>query len=164
MEEKQPSTTQASAKNSSSSQKQKFKCEKAAKSSEQGQRQSTSYKALQPGLQNPKNSAGFHDKCISDGQNNDGMAEKGGSQTKISEIISDILDGIPTLYITINEVKSHISNKNSSICNNFKTNNLSLSQINEKLMCFEKVLRAIETSNNENSFGNKLNEQSAIIK
>ncbi|MBW0503404.1 hypothetical protein O181_043119 [Austropuccinia psidii MF-1] len=31
-------------------------------------------------------------------------------------------------------------------------------------MCFEKVLRTIKTSNNENSFGNKINEQSAIIK
>ncbi|MBW0570348.1 hypothetical protein O181_110063 [Austropuccinia psidii MF-1] len=31
-------------------------------------------------------------------------------------------------------------------------------------MCFEKVLREIKTSNNDNSFGNKLNEQSAIIK
>ncbi|MBW0576435.1 hypothetical protein O181_116150 [Austropuccinia psidii MF-1] len=31
-------------------------------------------------------------------------------------------------------------------------------------MCFEKVLRAIKTSNNYNSFGNKINEQSAIIK
>ncbi|MBW0561047.1 hypothetical protein O181_100762 [Austropuccinia psidii MF-1] len=31
-------------------------------------------------------------------------------------------------------------------------------------MCFEKVLRTIKTSNNDNSFGNKINEQSAIIK
>ncbi|MBW0543833.1 hypothetical protein O181_083548 [Austropuccinia psidii MF-1] len=31
-------------------------------------------------------------------------------------------------------------------------------------MCFEKVSREIKTSNNENSFGNKLNEQSDIIK
>ncbi|MBW0532010.1 hypothetical protein O181_071725 [Austropuccinia psidii MF-1] len=31
-------------------------------------------------------------------------------------------------------------------------------------MCFEKVLRAIKTSNNDNLFQNKLNEQSAIIK
>ncbi|MBW0515570.1 hypothetical protein O181_055285 [Austropuccinia psidii MF-1] len=34
----------------------------------------------------------------------------------------------------------------------------------ETLMCFENVLRTIEASNNENSFGNKSNEQSAIIK
>ncbi|MBW0513679.1 hypothetical protein O181_053394 [Austropuccinia psidii MF-1] len=31
-------------------------------------------------------------------------------------------------------------------------------------MCFKKVLRKIKTSNNDNLFGNKLNEQSAIIK
>ncbi|MBW0547133.1 hypothetical protein O181_086848 [Austropuccinia psidii MF-1] len=31
-------------------------------------------------------------------------------------------------------------------------------------MCFEKFLRAIKTSNNDNLFWNKLNEQSAIIK
>ncbi|MBW0516164.1 hypothetical protein O181_055879 [Austropuccinia psidii MF-1] len=31
-------------------------------------------------------------------------------------------------------------------------------------MCFEKVLREIKTSNNVNSFGNKINEQSAILK
>ncbi|MBW0582995.1 hypothetical protein O181_122710 [Austropuccinia psidii MF-1] len=31
-------------------------------------------------------------------------------------------------------------------------------------MCFEKALRTIKTSNNDNSFGNKINEQSAIIK
>ncbi|MBW0533379.1 hypothetical protein O181_073094 [Austropuccinia psidii MF-1] len=30
-------------------------------------------------------------------------------------------------------------------------------------MCFEKVLRSVKTSNNNNSFGNKLNEQSAIM-
>ncbi|MBW0511232.1 hypothetical protein O181_050947 [Austropuccinia psidii MF-1] len=35
--------------------------------------------------------------------------------------------------------------------------------MNETLMCFENVLRAIKTSNNDNSFRNKLNEQSAII-
>ncbi|MBW0530286.1 hypothetical protein O181_070001 [Austropuccinia psidii MF-1] len=52
---------------------------------------------LQPGLQNPKESAGCHGKCISDGQNNDGITEKGGIQTKKAEIISDILDGIPNL-------------------------------------------------------------------
>ncbi|MBW0586409.1 hypothetical protein O181_126124 [Austropuccinia psidii MF-1] len=31
-------------------------------------------------------------------------------------------------------------------------------------MCFEKVLRTIKASNNDNSFGNKINGQSAIIK
>ncbi|MBW0520125.1 hypothetical protein O181_059840 [Austropuccinia psidii MF-1] len=31
-------------------------------------------------------------------------------------------------------------------------------------MCFEKVLRTIRTSNNDNYLGNKINEQSAIIK
>ncbi|MBW0524010.1 hypothetical protein O181_063725 [Austropuccinia psidii MF-1] len=43
-------------------------------------------------------------------------------------------------------------------------NSLRLSQINETLMCFEKVLRATKTPNNDNSFSNKINEQSAIIK
>ncbi|MBW0591499.1 hypothetical protein O181_131214 [Austropuccinia psidii MF-1] len=79
-------------------------------------------------------------------------------------MISDIFDAIPELYEAINDVKSNISDKNSSICNNLKTNNLSLRQIKETLMCFEKVLRTIKTSNNDNLFGNKLNEQSAIIK
>ncbi|MBW0500889.1 hypothetical protein O181_040604 [Austropuccinia psidii MF-1] len=147
MEEKQPSTTQESAKNSPSSQKQKLQCEKSATSSEQGKRKRTSKKTLQPGLQNPKDSAGCHGKCISDGQNNDGIEAKGGSQTKISEIILDILNGIANLYIAINDVKSHISDKNSSICNNLKTNNSSLSQINETLMCFKKALRTIRTCN-----------------
>ncbi|MBW0564577.1 hypothetical protein O181_104292 [Austropuccinia psidii MF-1] len=138
MEEKQPSTTQLSTKNSPSSQKKKFQCEKAATSSEQGQRQGTSYKTLQPGLQNPKDSAGCHGKCISDGQNNDVITEKGGSQTKILEMIHVILDGIPKFYIPINGIKSHISDKISSICNNIKTNSLSLSQINEIPMCFKR--------------------------
>ncbi|MBW0510715.1 hypothetical protein O181_050430 [Austropuccinia psidii MF-1] len=31
-------------------------------------------------------------------------------------------------------------------------------------MCFEKALRTIKTSKNDNSFGNKINEQSSIIK
>ncbi|MBW0570663.1 hypothetical protein O181_110378 [Austropuccinia psidii MF-1] len=74
MEEKQPSTTQASAKNSPSSRQKKFQREKGSTRSEQGQRQSTSYKSLQTGLQNPKDSEGCHGKCISDGQNNDGIA------------------------------------------------------------------------------------------
>ncbi|MBW0547233.1 hypothetical protein O181_086948 [Austropuccinia psidii MF-1] len=46
MEGKQPFTTQASAKISSSSQKQQLQCAKAATSSEQGKRQSTSQKNL----------------------------------------------------------------------------------------------------------------------
>ncbi|MBW0504736.1 hypothetical protein O181_044451 [Austropuccinia psidii MF-1] len=50
-------------------------------------------------------------KCISDGQNNDEISEKGGSQIKISEMISDILEGISSFYIAINDVKSHISDK-----------------------------------------------------
>ncbi|MBW0558968.1 hypothetical protein O181_098683 [Austropuccinia psidii MF-1] len=66
MEEKQPSTIQASAKNSPSSQQKQFQNEKAATSSKQGQRQGTSHKNLQPGLQNAKHSAGCHGECISD--------------------------------------------------------------------------------------------------
>ncbi|MBW0553369.1 hypothetical protein O181_093084 [Austropuccinia psidii MF-1] len=135
MEEKQPSTTQASAKNSPRSQKQQFQREKAATSSKQGQRQGTRHKTLQPGLHNPKGSAECHGKCISD-----------------------------ELYEAINDRKTHVSDKISSICNNLKTNNLSLSQIIERLMCFEKVSRKTKTSNNENSFGNKINEQYSIIK
>ncbi|MBW0504635.1 hypothetical protein O181_044350 [Austropuccinia psidii MF-1] len=111
MEEKQPSTTQESAKNSPNSQQQKLQCEKAAKSSEKGKRKGTSHKTLQPGLQNPKYSAGCHGKCISYGQRNYGITEKGGSQIKISEMIPDIFDAIPELYEAINDVKSHISDK-----------------------------------------------------
>ncbi|MBW0553540.1 hypothetical protein O181_093255 [Austropuccinia psidii MF-1] len=62
MEEKQPSTTQASAKNSPSSQQKQLQCEKAATSSKKGQRQGTSHKTLQPGLQDPKDSSGLHGK------------------------------------------------------------------------------------------------------
>ncbi|MBW0592703.1 hypothetical protein O181_132418 [Austropuccinia psidii MF-1] len=164
MEEKQPYTTQAISKNSSSTQKQKFKLEKAATSSEKGQRQSTSHKPLSPGIQNPKYSAGCHGKCISDGQKKDGIEKEGGSRSRISEMISDILDDIPNLYKDINDVKSHIFDKNLSLSNNPKANNLNLSQINGMLMCFEKFSRTIKTSNNDNIFGNKLNEQSAIIK
>ncbi|MBW0582957.1 hypothetical protein O181_122672 [Austropuccinia psidii MF-1] len=51
MEEKQPSTTQESAKNSPSGQQQQFQREKAATSSKQGQRKGTSHQTLQPGLQ-----------------------------------------------------------------------------------------------------------------
>ncbi|MBW0550214.1 hypothetical protein O181_089929 [Austropuccinia psidii MF-1] len=164
MEEKQPSTTQASAKNSPISQQQQFQCEKAATSSKQGQRKGTSHKTLQPGLQDPKDSAGCHGECISDGQNNDGITEKGGSQIKISEMISDIFDSIPELYEAINDIKTHVSDRNSSIFKNLKTNNLSMSQINETLMCFEKVLITIKASNDGNYFGNNINEKSAIIK
>ncbi|MBW0486222.1 hypothetical protein O181_025937 [Austropuccinia psidii MF-1] len=164
MEEKQPSATQESAKNSPSSQKKQLQCEKAATSSKQGQRQGTSHKTLHPELENPKDSAGPHGKCVSDGQNNDRITEKGGIQIKISEIISDIFYSIPELYEAINDIKNHVSDKNSSICNNIKTNNLSLSQVNEILMCFEKVIRKIKTYNNGNSFGNKINEKFAIIK
>ncbi|MBW0476620.1 hypothetical protein O181_016335 [Austropuccinia psidii MF-1] len=95
MEGKQTSTTQASAKNSPNSQQQKFQHEKAVTSSQQGQRQGTSNKTIQPGLQNPNDQAGCHGKCVSGGQKYDGVKEKEGSQIKISEIISEILDGIP---------------------------------------------------------------------
>ncbi|MBW0565502.1 hypothetical protein O181_105217 [Austropuccinia psidii MF-1] len=164
MEEKQPSTTQASAKNSPSGQQQQFQREKAATSSKQGQRKGTSHQTLQPGLQDSKNSTGCHGKCVSDGQNNDGITKEREGQIKISEMISDIFDSIPELYEAITDVKSHLSDKNTSICDNLKTHNLSLSQISEKPKCFEKVSRTIKTSNNDNSFGNKINEQSSIIK
>ncbi|MBW0574576.1 hypothetical protein O181_114291 [Austropuccinia psidii MF-1] len=118
MEQKQPSDTQASEKNSPSSHQQQFQCEEAALSSKQGQRQGTSHKTLHPGLRDTKDSAGCHGKGFSDSQNNDGITEKGGSQIEISEMISDILDGIPNLYKAINDMKSHISEKNASICNN----------------------------------------------
>ncbi|MBW0497764.1 hypothetical protein O181_037479 [Austropuccinia psidii MF-1] len=163
-EEKQPSTTQVSSKNSPNSQQQQFQCEKAATNSAQGQRQGTNHKNLQPGLQNPKDSARCQRKCIPAGQNNDGITEKGGSQIKISEMLSGIFDAILELYEAINDVKSHVSDEDSSICSNLKPDNLSLSQINETLMCFEKALRTIKTSNNDNFFGNKINEQSSIIK
>ncbi|MBW0589370.1 hypothetical protein O181_129085 [Austropuccinia psidii MF-1] len=138
--------------------------EKAAKNSKQGQRKATSHQNLQPGLQDSKTPTGCHGKCVSDGQNNDGIEKERGGQIKISEMISDIFDSIPELYEAITDVKSHLSDKNASICDNLKTHNLSLSQINETLKCFEKVLRTIKTSNNDNSFGNKINEQSTIIK
>ncbi|MBW0590592.1 hypothetical protein O181_130307, partial [Austropuccinia psidii MF-1] len=76
MEEKQPSTTQASAKNSPSGQQQQFHCEKAATNSKQGQRKGINHQTLQPGLQNSKDSTGCHGKCVSDGQNNDGITKK----------------------------------------------------------------------------------------
>ncbi|MBW0556693.1 hypothetical protein O181_096408 [Austropuccinia psidii MF-1] len=86
MEEKQPSTTQESSKNSPSSQQQQFQHKKEATSSEQRKMKGTTDKTLQPGLQNPKDSAGCHGKYISDGR------KKGGSQIKISEMISHIFD------------------------------------------------------------------------
>ncbi|MBW0506392.1 hypothetical protein O181_046107 [Austropuccinia psidii MF-1] len=51
MEEKQPSTMQASAKNRPSSQQQKFQFEKETTSFKKGQRKGTSHQTLQPGLQ-----------------------------------------------------------------------------------------------------------------
>ncbi|MBW0589483.1 hypothetical protein O181_129198 [Austropuccinia psidii MF-1] len=60
MEEKQSSSTKASAKTSPSGQKQQFQREKAATSSKQGQREGTSPKALQPRLQDSKDSSGCH--------------------------------------------------------------------------------------------------------
>ncbi|MBW0593644.1 hypothetical protein O181_133359 [Austropuccinia psidii MF-1] len=51
MEEKQPFTTKASSKTIPSGQQQKFQREKAATSSKKGQREGTSRKTLQPGLQ-----------------------------------------------------------------------------------------------------------------
>ncbi|MBW0553768.1 hypothetical protein O181_093483 [Austropuccinia psidii MF-1] len=164
MEAKQPSSTQANSKNSPSSEKQQFQHKKAATSSEQGQRHGTSHRNLQLGLQNPKYSAGSDGKCLSDGQNNDAITEKGGSHTKISEMISDIFNAILELCEAINAIKSHIYDKNSSICNNYKTNNLSLSQINKTLMCFETFVRTIKAFDNDNSFGKNLNEQYAMIK
>ncbi|MBW0494475.1 hypothetical protein O181_034190 [Austropuccinia psidii MF-1] len=76
MEDKQPYTTQESAKNIPSSQKQQPQHQKSAKSSKQWQRQGTSHKTLQPRLKNPEDSAGCHGKCNSDGQNNDGIKER----------------------------------------------------------------------------------------
>ncbi|MBW0470844.1 hypothetical protein O181_010559 [Austropuccinia psidii MF-1] len=110
MEEKRPSTTQASAKHSPNTQQQRFQCETAAASSEQRKRKGTSHKTLQEGLQNPKYSPGFHGKFIPDGQKNDGITE-GGSKIKKSEIISDIFDGIPDLYEAINDIKIHVSER-----------------------------------------------------
>ncbi|MBW0590773.1 hypothetical protein O181_130488 [Austropuccinia psidii MF-1] len=94
VEEKQPSNTQASAKNSPSGQQQQFQCEKATTSSKKGQREGTNPKALQPGLQDSKIPTGCHGKCVSDGQNNDGITKERGGQIKISEMISDIFDSM----------------------------------------------------------------------
>ncbi|MBW0571812.1 hypothetical protein O181_111527 [Austropuccinia psidii MF-1] len=125
--------------------------------------QGNSPKNLQPGLNNPKDSAGCQGKCIPEGHKNDGITEKERSQIKISEMIFAIFDGIPELYEAINAVKSHVSDRNSTISNNLKTNNLSMSKINETIMCFEKFLITIETSNNDNSFGKKINEKYVIM-
>ncbi|MBW0590332.1 hypothetical protein O181_130047 [Austropuccinia psidii MF-1] len=76
MEEKQPSTTQASAQNSPSGQQQKFQREKEATSSKKGKRKGPSHQSLQPGLQDSKHSTGCHGKCVSDGQNNGGMKKE----------------------------------------------------------------------------------------
>ncbi|MBW0588398.1 hypothetical protein O181_128113 [Austropuccinia psidii MF-1] len=141
MEEKQPSTTKSSAKTSPIGQQQQFQREKAATSSNQGQRECTSPKALPPGLQDSKDSTGCQGKFISDGQNHDGITEEGGSKINTPEMIPDIFDSIPQLYEDIHEVKKHLYDKNETICYNIKTNSLSLCQIDETLMCFEKVLR-----------------------
>ncbi|MBW0578411.1 hypothetical protein O181_118126 [Austropuccinia psidii MF-1] len=130
MEEKQPSTTKASAKTSPSGKQQKFQCEKAATSSKKEQREGTSPKDLQTWIQDSKDSSGCHGRCISDGQNHDGITEEGGSQIKIPGMISDIFDSIPELHEAMNDVKKHLCDKNEAICNNIKTNNLSLCQIN----------------------------------
>ncbi|MBW0538778.1 hypothetical protein O181_078493 [Austropuccinia psidii MF-1] len=89
MEEKQPSTTQASAKKSPSGQQKQFQQEKAATSPEQGQRKGTSHKTLQPGLQDSRDSKGCHGKCISYGQNNDAITKEGcidASQEEVSRL------------------------------------------------------------------------------
>ncbi|MBW0461988.1 hypothetical protein O181_001703 [Austropuccinia psidii MF-1] len=67
MEEKQPSTTQTRAKNRFNSQQKESQCEKASRNSEQGQRRGTSHKVIHPGIQNTKDSAECHRKCVSDG-------------------------------------------------------------------------------------------------
>ncbi|MBW0583535.1 hypothetical protein O181_123250, partial [Austropuccinia psidii MF-1] len=90
MEKKHPSTTQASAKNSSSGQQKQFQCEKAATRSKQGQRKGTSHQTLQSRLQDSKNPTACNGKCVSDGPNNDGITKERGGQIKISETISNI--------------------------------------------------------------------------
>ncbi|MBW0460736.1 hypothetical protein O181_000451 [Austropuccinia psidii MF-1] len=78
MEGKQPSTSQTGAKTNPSFQKQKLQHEKEAISSEKGQGKSTSQKTIQPRLHNPKDSTGFHEKCVLDCQNHYGTAEERG--------------------------------------------------------------------------------------
>ncbi|MBW0559681.1 hypothetical protein O181_099396 [Austropuccinia psidii MF-1] len=80
LEEKQPCTTQASAKNSPSGQKPQIQCETAATSSKQGQRKGNSHQILQPRLPDSKKSLRCHGKCVSDGQNNDEITKKRGGQ------------------------------------------------------------------------------------
>ncbi|MBW0582247.1 hypothetical protein O181_121962 [Austropuccinia psidii MF-1] len=104
MEEKQPSTNKANAKTSPSGQQQQFQREKAATSSKQGQREGTTSKTLQPGLQDSKESAGCQGTCVSDGQNHYGIREEGGIQIKIPKMIYDIFDSIPELYEVINDM------------------------------------------------------------
>ncbi|MBW0574733.1 hypothetical protein O181_114448 [Austropuccinia psidii MF-1] len=87
MEEKQPSTTKTSDKSSPTGEQQQFQHEKAVTSSKQGQREGTSPKALQPGIQDSKDSAGCHGKCVSDGRNHDGITEEGGSHIKNPEMM-----------------------------------------------------------------------------
>ncbi|MBW0550580.1 hypothetical protein O181_090295 [Austropuccinia psidii MF-1] len=41
------------------------------------------------------------------------LQKKGGSQIKESEMITDILDVVPNFYIAINDIKSHIYDKNA---------------------------------------------------
>ncbi|MBW0593238.1 hypothetical protein O181_132953 [Austropuccinia psidii MF-1] len=111
MGEKQPSTTQKSVKNSPSGQHQQFQREKAATSSKQGQGKAPAPNPYSQGYRLPKIQQDAMEKCISDGQNNDGLTEKGGSQIKILEMISDIFDSIPEFYQTINDIKSDVSDK-----------------------------------------------------
>ncbi|MBW0588470.1 hypothetical protein O181_128185 [Austropuccinia psidii MF-1] len=138
MEEKQPSTTQTSVKNSPSGQQQQFQREKAATSSKQGKREGTSLKALQPGIQDSKDSVGCHEKCISDGQSHDGITEEGGSQSKIPEMIYDIFDSIPELYEAINNMKKHLSDKNGTICDKIKPNSLILCKLMKHLCVLKR--------------------------
>ncbi|MBW0531396.1 hypothetical protein O181_071111 [Austropuccinia psidii MF-1] len=153
MEEKQPSTTQESSKNSP---RRNSNVKKHSQAQRKGEGKAPATKPYSQGYRIPKFRRMPWEMYFR-------SPEKGGSQAKISEMISDILDGIPKLYISMNDVKSHISAKNSSNCNNLKTNNLSLSQINDTLVCFEKVLSTIKTSNNEYTFGNELIIKSSII-
>ncbi|MBW0574261.1 hypothetical protein O181_113976 [Austropuccinia psidii MF-1] len=120
MEEKQPSTTNASSKTSHSGQQKQFQHEKGATRSKQGQREGTTPKALRPVRQYSKYSAGCHGKCISDGQNHDGITEEGGSQLKFPEMISDIFDSIPELYEAIKDVKKHLSDRSETFLTTLK--------------------------------------------
>ncbi|MBW0477507.1 hypothetical protein O181_017222 [Austropuccinia psidii MF-1] len=118
MEKKQPSTTQTSAETTPNSQQQQFQCEKAATASEQGK---NARHQPQDHTARARESQRFNRitwKFFSSIQTHDGVTEKGGSQIEISEIISEILDCNKNFYITINDVKSHISGRNPSICNN----------------------------------------------